>query len=75
MAVVAQASTGWVKALFFRHVVLLVTGVLVLSARFSVMGSAPPTFQVVDNPHSFLNSTLLRVSNLGHSCACVRVSL
>lgn len=28
------------------------------------MGSAPPVFQVFDNPHSFVNSTLLRVS--GH---------
>lgn len=26
------------------------------------MGSAPPVFQVFDNPHSFVNGTLLRVS-------------
>lgn len=56
-----QPHTGWIKALIFRHAVLTMTGVGILSARFSVMGSAAPTFQVVDNPHSFVNGTVLRV--------------
>jgi len=32
------------------------------------MGSAVPTFQVVDNPHSFVNGSIYRVSHLFFVC-------
>lgn len=58
-----QKSSGeWFKSLCVRHVFLVIAGVTILVTRWRVMGSAPPTFQVFDNPHSFVNNTLLRVS-------------
>lgn len=57
-----RPSGEWFKSLCVRHLFLLITGAAILVTRWRVMGSAPPVFQVFDNPHSFVNSTLLRVS-------------
>ena len=54
----------WVLSAVKRHVFLLLTGLFVLLHRWRIMGSAPPTFQIHDNPHSFVNGTALRVSLL-----------
>ncbi|XP_015120113.1 protein O-mannosyl-transferase TMTC4 [Diachasma alloeum] len=42
---------------------LIITGVILMGIRFSLMGFSPPTFQAVDNPSSFLNSSSLRYIN------------
>ena len=49
------------KGLIYRQIVLLVTGVILLLFRWYIMVS-PPVFQVVDNPASFENSLVIRVS-------------
>lgn len=41
---------------------LVLAGVFILATRLRVMGSTTPTFQVFDNPHSFVNGTIFRVS-------------
>jgi len=38
-------------------------GIILLVLRWKLMGSTVPTFQVVDNPHSFVSGTILRVSS------------
>ncbi|XP_064614962.1 protein O-mannosyl-transferase TMTC4-like [Liolophura sinensis] len=58
-----KAYPPWLKSLIFRHCILLFTGVILLVVRWRVMGSAPPTFQLMDNPHSFVNGTLMRTVN------------
>lgn len=57
-----NTSGDWFKSLCVRHLFLAITGAAILVTRWRVMGSAPPVFQVFDNPHSFVNGTLLRVS-------------
>ncbi|XP_011306647.1 transmembrane and TPR repeat-containing protein 4 [Fopius arisanus] len=42
---------------------LIVTGVVLMGVRFSLMGFSPPTFQAVDNPTSFLHTSYLRYLN------------
>lgn len=56
----------WVSSAIKRHVVLMTTGILVLLFRWRIMGSAPPTFQVFDNPHSFANGSLIRGLNYNY---------
>ena len=57
------ATDGVVRRMVWRHVVLMVTGVGLLVARWVVMGSTVPRFMKVDNPASFLDSVLFRVSS------------
>ncbi|XP_013379791.1 transmembrane and TPR repeat-containing protein 4-like [Lingula anatina] len=61
-----QKSNQWIKSLVYRHLSLLAAGVTILAARWQIMGSAPPKFQEVDNPHSFVNETMLRVLNYSY---------
>ncbi|XP_071085365.1 protein O-mannosyl-transferase TMTC4-like [Haliotis cracherodii] len=56
----------WVKGLIVRHLILLVTGVSLLITRLRVMGSTTPIFQVHDNPHSFVNGTILKILNYNY---------
>lgn len=56
----------WVLSAIKRHILLIMTGVLVLLFRWRIMGSTPPTFQLHDNPHSFANGTLLRGLNYNY---------
>ncbi|OPL20217.1 hypothetical protein AM593_04670, partial [Mytilus galloprovincialis] len=51
----------WKKCLLFRHIILLISGLIILTTRWRIMGSTTPTFQVFDNPHSFVNGSLYRV--------------
>lgn len=49
-----------------RLLAVTVFGVVLLVLRWKVMGSQPPTFQPVDNPQSFINSTFYRVINYNY---------
>jgi hypothetical protein len=42
-------------------VILLISGLVILITRWRLMGSMTPTFQVFDNPHSFVNGSIYRV--------------
>ena len=53
----------WIKPLFCRQVVLFITGIALLFGRWHIMGSTPPVFQLVDNPASFEESLIMRVSS------------
>lgn len=62
-----QNSKGnWKKSIFCRHVMLLISGLVILITRWRIMGSTTPTFQVFDNPHSFVNSTIFRAINYNY---------
>ncbi|XP_067670553.1 protein O-mannosyl-transferase TMTC4-like [Haliotis asinina] len=56
----------WVKGLIMRHLILFVTGASLLITRLRVMGSTTPIFQVHDNPHSFVNGTILKILNYNY---------
>ncbi|KAH3722053.1 protein O-mannosyl-transferase TMTC4-like [Dreissena polymorpha] len=62
----SQATQAWVVSLIKRHLVLLSAGLLVFLYRWRIMGSAPPVFQVFDNPHSFVNNTVIRSTNYNY---------
>ena len=46
-----------------RHFALSATALLIAYLRWQVMGFEAPTFQEVDNPHSFVENVVLRVRN------------
>lgn len=48
------------KGFIFRQSAIVATTVACLAMRWYVMGGQPPTFQPVDNPASFANSTMTR---------------
>ena len=75
MLVFFQNDAGWLRLLVQRHLILFISAVAILVTRWRVMGSAPPTFQVVDNPHSFVNGTILRVSYCWDIFTCQLYSL
>ncbi|CAH0393458.1 unnamed protein product [Bemisia tabaci] len=52
--------------LLLRQSILCFGCVALLYLRWIVMGSAPPVFQKVDNPASFLNNTLEKVVNYNY---------
>ncbi|XP_076059798.1 protein O-mannosyl-transferase TMTC4-like isoform X2 [Oratosquilla oratoria] len=54
---------GLCRGLLSRHLVLLVTGIVLLASRWVVMGSTVPKFMKVDNPASFLDNMFYRVVN------------
>lgn len=56
----------WKKCLLFRHIILLISGLIILTTRWRIMGSTTPTFQVFDNPHSFVNGSLFRALNYNY---------
>lgn len=59
-----QAYTKpWQRYLACRLLFLLISGLIILTVRWRMMGSATPTFQVFDNPHSFVNGSLYRAIN------------
>ena len=55
-------SSVWMKNLIYRQIVLFLTGIVLLLGRWRIMGFSPPVFQVVDNPASFEESLIIRVS-------------
>ncbi|XP_021372743.1 transmembrane and TPR repeat-containing protein 4-like [Mizuhopecten yessoensis] len=69
----SNGSTGhreddgsWITSLVKRQLLLLCGGLTILATRWRLMGSTTPTFQVFDNPHSFVNGTLTRVLNYNY---------
>ena len=54
-------TVGTVRHMLWRHFILLITGLLLLAARWFVMGATVPKFMKVDNPASFLDNIFLRV--------------
>ncbi|KAK6196139.1 hypothetical protein SNE40_001423 [Patella caerulea] len=56
----------WLKCLVYRQISLAGTAVFLLVVRWRVMGSTPPTFQVHDNPHSFVEGPLYRALNYNY---------
>ena len=56
-----ESNKSWKKCLLYRHVILLISGLVILITRWRLMGSMTPTFQVFDNPHSFVNGSIYRV--------------
>ncbi|XP_046569589.1 protein O-mannosyl-transferase TMTC4-like [Haliotis rubra] len=56
----------WVKGLLKRHLILFLTGVLLLATRLGIMGFATPTFVSEDNPHSFVNGTISKILNYNY---------
>ncbi|KAK3095523.1 hypothetical protein FSP39_015624 [Pinctada imbricata] len=63
---VIESIPLWRRSLIVRQCFLVIAGLTILITRWRVMGSAPPTFQVFDNPHSFVNGTLLRTLNYNY---------
>ncbi|XP_059167603.1 protein O-mannosyl-transferase TMTC4-like isoform X1 [Physella acuta] len=57
---------NWKMALIKRQLLLTVSAVFLLVVRWRVMGSAPPIFQIHDNPHSFVNGTIFRAINYNY---------
>lgn len=49
--------------LLFRMTLLTLGGTSMLYVRWKIMGTGPPAFTEVDNPASFADSVLVRVSN------------
>ncbi|ESO96049.1 hypothetical protein LOTGIDRAFT_116230, partial [Lottia gigantea] len=49
--------------LLLRQLCLLLSGVLLLILRWRIMGYATPTFQIHDNPHSFVDGAIFRAIN------------
>ncbi|KAF4523710.1 hypothetical protein B566_EDAN011574 [Ephemera danica] len=54
------------RGLLIRHVVLGTWGLVLLIARWFIMGGEVPTFQVVDNPASFADSFLTRAMSYNY---------
>ena len=52
--------------LLFRMTLLALGGAGVLYVRWKIMGTGPPAFTEVDNPASFADSVLVRVSPILH---------
>ncbi|XP_063967470.1 protein O-mannosyl-transferase TMTC4-like [Lytechinus pictus] len=56
----------WLRRLLLRHIILVITAVILLLTRFFIMGSGIPSFQQVDNPASFLDSIWIRMINYSY---------
>ncbi|GFN94614.1 transmembrane and tpr repeat-containing protein 4 [Plakobranchus ocellatus] len=61
-----HSNKSWQKSMVIRHLILVVAGVALLTVRWQIMGSSPPTFQVFDNPHSFVNGSFYRALNYNY---------
>lgn len=61
---VSFQNTGMFKngGLLFRMALLTIGGTSMLYIRWKIMGTGPPAFTEVDNPASFADSVLVRVS-------------
>jgi hypothetical protein len=62
--VVSFQNAGMFKngGLLFRIALLTIGGTSMLYIRWKIMGTGPPAFTEVDNPASFADSMLVRVS-------------
>nr|CAD7424050.1 unnamed protein product [Timema monikensis] len=56
-----EVELAALRPLWLRHFAMLMTGIVILLLRWRVMGSIPPTFQIVDNPASFSDSFIIRI--------------
>ncbi|XP_008486662.1 transmembrane and TPR repeat-containing protein 4-like, partial [Diaphorina citri] len=54
------------RFLLIRQGLLAIVGLLALYVRWSIMGSAPPTFKPIDNPASFHEQFVMRVFNYNY---------
>jgi hypothetical protein len=54
--------------LLFRMTLLTCGGASMLYVRWKIMGTGPPAFTEVDNPASFADSMLVRVSTESAAC-------
>lgn len=61
-----ESNKSWKKCLLYRHVIVLISGLVILITRWRLMGSMTPTFQVFDNPHSFVNGSIFRAINYNY---------
>ena len=52
----------WLRYLIQRQIVLCACAIFLLVLRLGVMGKGLPSFQTIDNPASFADSVLIRVS-------------
>ncbi|XP_067670556.1 protein O-mannosyl-transferase TMTC4-like [Haliotis asinina] len=55
----------WINCLVKRHLILFITGVLILNIRLRVMGEMP-IFDANIIPHAFVNGTIYRVLNYNY---------
>nr|CAD7403013.1 unnamed protein product [Timema cristinae] len=72
-----EVELAALRPLWLRHFAMLMTGIVILLLRWRVMGSIPPTFQIVDNPASFSDSFIIRILTYNYIYAfeCVASSL
>ncbi|KAM8858350.1 protein O-mannosyl-transferase TMTC4 isoform 1-T1 [Synchiropus picturatus] len=56
----------WQMGLLTRLALMCFGGVLMLYARWRIMGTGPPEFTEVDNPASFLDNVFLRIVNYNY---------
>ncbi|XP_046569301.1 protein O-mannosyl-transferase TMTC4-like [Haliotis rubra] len=61
-----KSKKKWVTGLIKRHLILLLTGVLLLLVRLWIMRSSTPNFSVDDNPHTMVNGTILKILNYNY---------
>ncbi|KAL8595571.1 hypothetical protein ACOMHN_025608 [Nucella lapillus] len=61
-----QELSPWVRCLLHRLFFLVTAAFIFLLLRLQVMGLSPPTFQVPDNPHSFVEGALYRGLNYNY---------
>ncbi|XP_071084997.1 protein O-mannosyl-transferase TMTC4-like [Haliotis cracherodii] len=61
-----KSKQKWVLGLIKRHLVLLLTGVVLLISRLWIMRSSTPNFSVDDNPHAMVEDTLLKMLNYNY---------
>ncbi|XP_046370220.2 protein O-mannosyl-transferase TMTC4-like [Haliotis rufescens] len=61
-----KSKPKWVLSFIKRHLVLLLTGVILLISRLWIMRSSTPNFSVDDNPHTMVNGTLLKILNYNY---------
>ncbi|XP_033127047.1 protein O-mannosyl-transferase TMTC4-like isoform X1 [Anneissia japonica] len=60
-----SSKSPWIQSLVKRHLILLISGIVMVTGRYFIMGSLP-TFQPVDNPASFAESLIVRITNYNY---------
>ncbi|XP_046569309.1 protein O-mannosyl-transferase TMTC4-like [Haliotis rubra] len=61
-----RSEQKWVTGLIKRHLILLLTGVLLLLVRLWIMRSSTPNFSVDNNPHTMVHGTILKILNYNY---------
>ncbi|XP_067669525.1 protein O-mannosyl-transferase TMTC4-like [Haliotis asinina] len=61
-----KSKKKWVAGLIKRHLILLLTGVLLLLIRLWIMRSSTPNFSEDDNPHTMVNGTIFKILNYNY---------